>query len=47
MGFLKLKIYEDNEPIVKATGKNINDFDEVMSNLKKKFGNKKKNVYRR
>lgn len=31
----------DNEPVIKATAERIEDFDNIMNTLKKKFGVRK------
>lgn len=36
----KMKITYDNEPVIKATGEKLEDFDDLITTLKKKFGGK-------
>jgi len=39
---LKIKIKLDDQVIASAKGKNINDFDNLMADLKLKFNGKKR-----
>lgn len=39
---LKISRYEDREPVAKATGENIRDFDPIIKGLKDKFDSRRR-----
>jgi hypothetical protein len=44
-GQFKLKVFLDDEPIVKAKANNPSDFDPIMRDLKAKFNGSKRPRY--
>jgi len=42
MSKFKLKMFHENKIVAKCTGDSLDDFEDIFSELKHKFGNKKK-----